>query len=130
MPAVYEMTPVGSVTETAATEWKPLYFYGEEQKMADADYTELRRILDAAYDQSSAGKGAARHGNGKPWHDQPIMTITRDVGLGFPIGQTTKKSQEALGMVQRGEFDAAVRELLGGIVYLAAAVRAIEEMKG
>jgi hypothetical protein len=38
-----------------------------------------------------------------------------------------KKTDEAAGMLDRGERQAARRELLGAIVYLAAAVLMIDE---
>ena len=49
------------------------------------------------------------------------------VGAGFPLGQAIKKAQEATGMLNRGEKDAAIRELLGVINYAAAAVHLIKE---
>ena len=90
-------------------------------------YGALRGILDEAYNQSAKGKGLERHGNGKAWTDQPILAITRDTGIGFPTGQAIKKITEAVGMLGRGEGDAAARELLGAIVYTAAAVKFIRE---
>ena len=83
-------------------------------------YTTLRAILDEAYAQSAEGKGAERHANGRPWADQPINTITATVGPGFPAGQAIKKLTEAMGMLRRGEGEAARREVLGAIVYAAA----------
>ena len=83
-------------------------------------YSVLRAILDDAYEQAASGKGAERHANGQPWSRQPINTITEAVGPGFPAGQAIKKLTEALGMLRRGEADAAHREVLGAIVYAAA----------
>ena len=94
------------------------------------NYEPLRRILDEAFSQSADGKGAKRHSRGNtPWDRQPILEIQRMVGPGFALGQTMKKAQEAAGMVARGENEVAVQELLGAIVYAAAAVLAIREMK-
>ena len=90
-------------------------------------YGALRGILDEAYNQSAKGKGLERHGNGKAWTEQPILAITRDTGIGFPTGQAIKKVTEAVGMLGRGEGDAAARELLGAIVYTAAAIHFIRE---
>ena len=84
-------------------------------------YAALREALDAAYDQSANGKGKERHANDRAFTDQPILRITELVGHGFPLGQAIKKAQEAGGMVTRGEVEAARAELLGAIVYLAAA---------
>jgi len=93
------------------------------------EYSDLQRVLDLAYEQSAGGKGYERHANGKPFVDQPIMQITRMVGFGFPAGQAQKKLQEAGGMLKAGRPEAAQAELLGAIVYCAAAWLYIEEGK-
>jgi hypothetical protein len=98
---------------------------GARQKMSD--YAELQRVLDLAYQQSANGKGNERHANGRPITEQPIMQITRMVGYGFPAGQAQKKLQEAGGMLKAGRPEAAQAELLGAIVYCAAAWLYIEE---
>ena len=86
-------------------------------------YEALREILREAYDQAAHGKGKDRHaGADLQFTDQPIFTITRAVGLGFPAGQAMKKIIEAGGMATRGEIVAARRELLGAIVYTAALI--------
>jgi hypothetical protein len=91
-------------------------------------YASLQSILAEAYQQASQGKGRERHQRGDaPFDQQPIMTIGRVVGHGFQLGQVMKKTDEAAGMLDRGERQAARRELLGAIVYLAAAVLMIDE---
>jgi hypothetical protein len=90
-------------------------------------YTNLRAVLDAAYEQAANGKGKDRHANDKPFDRQPIMEIARMVGPGYQLGQAMKKAQEAGGMIQRGQPDRAQAELLGAINYLAAAYLLIEE---
>ena len=90
-------------------------------------YAPLRRVLDAAYDQAANGKGKERHANDKPFTNQPIMEIARMVGPGYQLGQAMKKSQEAGGMIHRGQPDRAKAELLGAINYLAACVMLIDE---
>ncbi len=50
------------------------------------------------------------------------------VGMGYQTGQAMKKAQEAGGMVQRKQYDAAQAELLGAINYLAAAYILIGEI--
>ena len=92
----------------------------QAQKQLDA-YADLREALDAAYEQSASGKGKERHANDRAFTDQPILRITELVGHGFPLGQAIKKAQEASGMVKRDEIEAARAELLGAVVYLAAA---------
>lgn len=90
-------------------------------------YAILRGILEEAYDQSARGKGHDRHANGRYFDQQPIMEIGRMVGPGFATGQVMKKAQEATSMAARGEAEAAVRELLGVIVYAASAVALVRE---
>lgn len=92
-----------------------------------ADYAPLYDILDEATLQASSGKGKERHANGKPFLRQPIMETGRIVGPGFALGQVMKKAGEAKGMADRGEREAAVREILGAIVYAAAAALLIRE---
>jgi len=86
-------------------------------------YFPLFSVLNDALNEAQVGKGAVRHGNGLSFMDQPALTITRAVGLGFPLGQAMKKIQES----QRMDTDAAKRELLGAINYLAAAVLFLDE---
>lgn len=92
-----------------------------------ADYSALRAVLDDAFNQSAKGKGSERHANGKDFQRQPILEISRMVGPGFATGQAMKKAQEATTMAARGDYDAATAELLGSIVYAAAAVIVIKE---
>ena len=86
-------------------------------------YFPLFQVLNDALNQAQVGKGAERHADGQHFTDQPVLSITRAVGLGFPLGQAMKKIQEC----QRMDPDAAQRELLGAINYLAAAVLYLEE---
>lgn len=81
-------------------------------------YYPLFAVLNDALNQAQIGKGAERHADGQPFTEQPVLSITRAVGLGFPLGQAMKKIQEC----QRMDADAAKRELLGAINYLAAAI--------
>lgn len=91
----------------------------------DEQYAPLRRVLSLALEQASSGKGAERHGQGKPFDKQPMMEISRMVG--GPTGcyyQAMKKTQEA----SRMEPDAAKREILGAINYLAGAYLLLDEV--
>ena len=99
-----------------------------DRYVLDADgYERLADVLSAAFWQASEGKGAERHRiAGEAFEDQIILQITRRVGLGYPLGQAMKKCDEATRM----EPGAAIRELLGAINYIAAAVIAIEERDG
>ena len=86
-------------------------------------YKALQAVLDRAYAQSASGKGKERHATGKPFDQQDICNITRNVGIGFPLGQAVKKINEA---VRIGEPAFMVKELLGAIVYTAAAIHVLE----
>lgn len=90
-------------------------------------YEPLRRVLEEAYNQSARGKGRERHAHEKPFLQQPIMEIGRMVGVGGHTYQISKKAQEATTMASRSQHAAAKAELLGVIVYAAAAFLLIEE---
>lgn len=91
------------------------------------DYSTLRTILDAAFNHAATGKGKERHARDLPFEEQPLLTTTRLVGPGFPLGQAIKKAGEAAGMIERGEMSAAEAECLGAINYLAGAVAWVRE---
>jgi len=92
-------------------------------------YKPLQDALDAAYAQASAGKGLERHADEKPFTRQPLMETTRLVGVGFPIGQALKKTGESVRLLELRGPDAARAEILGAIVYLAAAYIHLEPKK-
>jgi len=96
----------------------------ESRDPGSGEYQSLRRVLDLALDQAANGKGKERHANeGEPFEKQKICEIARRVGLAFPIGQAIKKAEESV----RLGLDAGIRENLGAIKYLAAAVIVMEE---
>jgi hypothetical protein len=76
-----------------------------------------------AFNQACTGKGYERHANGLPFDQQPMQKLCELYGVGFALGQAAKKAQES----QRLERDAAVRELLGAINYLAGAIIFLEQ---
>jgi len=90
-------------------------------------YESLADVLSRAFNQAAQGKGAERHATDLPFSEQPMQQIAARRGIGFILGQADKKSEEAQGMVSRGETDKAVHELLGAIVYLAGAVIYLEK---
>lgn len=92
-------------------------------------YEDLARILNMAYEQAASGKGKERHANGRPFNRQPIMEIGRMTGLAYHTGQAMKKIQEAHKLLKIKGKEAAIRELLGAEVYIAAAIKLIEEME-
>lgn len=89
----------------------------------DPKFGPLRHGLMRAYKHAAEGKGQERHGAGRSWDNQPIMTISRTHGCGFALGQAAKKIEEST----RLEDGPAVHEILGAINYLVAAVQVIEE---
>jgi len=92
-------------------------------------YQPLRDALNDAIKQAAEGKGAERHADSKPFVKQPIMQTTDAVGIGFPMGQAMKKLGEAAGMIKRNREDQAQAELLGAIVYIAAAYIKLKETR-
>ena len=88
-------------------------------------YQMLDDVLARAYNQASSGKGAERHADNKPFHEQPMQRLCELYGVGFALGQAAKKAQEATRLPR----DRAVAELLGAIVYLAGAVICIERQQ-
>jgi hypothetical protein len=91
------------------------------------EYRELFSILLAALYQSSEGKGKERHAKeNESFSEQPICEIGRRVGVGYNLGQSVKKIYEAKNY---GDKTFKIKELLGAINYLAAAVILIEEEK-
>lgn len=91
-------------------------------------YEALAGVLTEAYDQSARGKGKERHANQRPFTEQPIMRISRGrSSIGGLSYQIQKKADEAIGMVERGNHEAACKELMGSIVYAAAMILLIRE---
>lgn len=88
----------------------------EQQETAEA-YRTLEVILKAAYDQAATGKGKERHADGQKFEDQPIVVLEKLYQSGV-LFQAAKKMHES----QRLPKEAAVKELLGSINYLAARI--------
>jgi hypothetical protein len=90
-----------------------------------ANYIGLQAVLDRAFEQAAYGKGADRHGQGQAFEEQPMQKLIQLYGTGFALGQAGKKMQEA----QRMGTDAAVRELLGAINYIAGTIVHLEKTR-
>jgi hypothetical protein len=86
-------------------------------------YEALSSVLERALKQAQAGKGKDRHASGEAFDKQPIIVIGQLVGEGFQLGQELKIAHES----RRLKPQAAVKELLGAINYLAARIIAIEQ---
>ena len=93
-------------------------FESQEIKDTNPDYSALDTILERAFNQAASGKGKERHADSRPFEKQPIMRVQELVGSGFALGQAIKKIQEST----RLDTPKASIELLGAIVYLAAAI--------
>lgn len=125
--------PFGSVVEKIGVKeyrvWVPCKMKEEPSKEAKG-YEDLTRILDEALQQATSGKGKERHAGNKPFDKQPIMEIARMTGLAYQTGQAMKKIQESHTLLEIKGKEAAINELRGAIIYLAAAIKTIEEKMG
>lgn len=82
-------------------------------------YERLAGVLSLAFHQAAFGKGNQRHAApGERFEDQVILQGAERFGTGALLFQAFKKSEES----QRLEPGPAINELLGAIIYLAAAV--------
>lgn len=89
-------------------------------------YRSLQNVLDRAFAQAANGKGHERHANGLSFEQQPMQIISDSLGTNAGLlFQAAKKAQES----QRMDRDAAVRELLGAINYIAGAIVWLENRK-
>ena len=87
-------------------------------EIINENYKTLKIALDAAFNRAAKGKGADRHANGRPFDQQPILSIQRDLGsTQFALGQIMKKTTE----LTKFNDDDAKKELLDIMVYAAAA---------
>ena len=90
-----------------------------KEKTEHPGYGDLTQVLLDALEQATAGKGKERHARGRPFSEQPIIAISRLLGTTDGLAyQAVKKIQESQNM----DPDACEQELLGAIIYIAAAV--------
>ena len=85
-------------------------------------YEPLVETLNEAFRQAAFGKGSSRHAGGRAFLDHPIFSIAEDHGVGFLTGQAVKKLGEAHTLLKLFGSQRAESEILGAIVYSAAAV--------
>lgn len=97
----------------------------DEELQTRQDYAPLQEVLEAAYQQAASGKGRERHvaGAREPFTQQVICQGGRRYGRSALLFQAHKKAEES----QRLPPARAEAELLGAIVYLAAAVVLLRE---
>jgi hypothetical protein len=93
-------------------------------KIITCEYEGLFRVLCAAFEQASDGKGKDRHCIGNEFfEDQVAVEGARRFSIGGPLFQAWKKIDEA----GRMEPTPAIHELYGAINYCAAAIIVLEE---
>jgi hypothetical protein len=94
-------------------------------RLVTSEYQSLSTVLDEALAQAQSGKGKERHSCGEPFEDQQICQIQRWQGSpDYATGQAVKKCLE---ISKLPDTEAKIRELLGAINYIAAAVIVIRE---
>lgn len=96
----------------------------EEKIFVRKGYEPLLWSLVKALDQSQFEKGTERHGQGRVFKEQPILTIGRKIGPGFALGQALKKIDELPALPTR---EAQIKEAYGAIVYLCGAIILLKE---
>lgn len=86
-------------------------------------YEELASVLQEAIEQASSGKGKERHAVGEEaFQEQLICHLSKQVGVAGPVFQVVKKAVESC----RLPYPRSKAELLGAIVYAAAAVMELD----
>ena len=99
-----------------------------EDKQEGDTHAELKRVFSLAVAQSQSGKGADRHGNGESFTSQPIFTINQALGSNHgALFQVVKKATESARLAATDRKDMAKNELLGAMVYAAAAYLLLED---
>ena len=90
-------------------------------------YDSLYKVLLAAYNQASCGKGKERHqlNDEEPFENQKICEIARRLSIDYNLGQAVKKIYES----KRLTDDRDIAELYGAINYIAAAIIVKQEEK-
>ena len=90
-------------------------------------YDSLYKVLLAAYNQASNGKGKERHqlNNEEYFEDQKICEIARRLSVDYNLGQAVKKIYESKRLTDGRD----IAELYGAINYIAAAIIVKQEEK-
>lgn len=95
-------------------------------------YASLDKILRRAFEQASEGKGYTQHVQveDEPFEQQQICEMARRLKghpAAGPLFQAVKKIYESGRFAERGDMSEAIGELLGAIVYTAAAIIVLED---
>ena len=86
----------------------------------DLSKEHFKQVLNEIMDQVFEGKGEERHGHGASFEDQPWVEITKNVGIGFPVGQALKKLMELRSF--ENNLSAWEREAYGTGVYVVMSI--------
>ena len=112
------------------------YFEPKTDVIRPGQYDALIHVFLDAVDQAATGKGRERHATNEPFQKQLICAGARLYGTGAPLFQAHKKIQEASRLSEfppdqngRTGPERAVHELLGAMVYAAAAVIVLREQE-
>ena len=91
------------------------------------NYDSLYKVLLAAYNQASNGKGKERHqlNDEEPFENQKICEIARRLSVDYNLGQAVKKIYESKRLTDGRD----IAELYGAINYIAAAIIVKQENK-
>lgn len=83
-------------------------------------YDSLYKVLLAAYNQASCGKGKERHqlNDEESFENQKICEIARRLSVDYDLGQAVKKIYESKRLTEGRD----IAELYGAINYIAAAI--------
>lgn len=89
-----------------------------DQLTDDEAYKTLEVILKAAYDQAATGKGKERHAEQNQKFEDQLIVTTEKLFPGGTLYQANKKMHESMRLPK----EAAVRELLGAIIYICGRI--------
>jgi hypothetical protein len=90
------------------------------EQFRQTQYSKLWNMLCRAYEQASEGKGRERHASDDPFEQQEICEGIRKCGTGAATFQVRKKILEAARLMEKGEYEQALTDILGAIVYASA----------
>ena len=91
-------------------------------------YDSLRDVFMMAVNEAISGKGGQRHGTSDKFENQQLCSFMREAGLSPAMYQIQKKARELLRFKGKNRKERVRRELLGIIIYAAAAVIVNEEV--
>lgn len=98
----------------------------QEQKVkAPCNEDDLVRILTLAYEFYSKNKTDV-----KSFSEQPFMEYIGKYGIGFQIGRTAMKLDEATSAIKKNDKSEAINKLLDAIILSSAAILHLEKSNG